>query len=96
MRMASHTTAHRLSAATARVRLPSVTAPLAGEAQLLAMVWRISAAEARACWEVATAATLEGCARELESLDAAPGSKAAGEEPQPVAVVRDHPEATGP
>ena len=60
------------------------------------MVWRISAAEARAYWEVATAATLEGCARELESLDAAPqASKAAGEEPQPVAVVRDHPEDYG-
>lgn len=71
-------------------------APVAGEAQLLAMVWRISAAEARAYWEVATAATLEGCARELESLDAAPqASKAAGEEPQPVAVVRDHPEDYG-
>ena len=59
------------------------------------MVWRISAAEARAYWEVATAATLEGCARELESLDAAPqASKAAGES-RNRAVVRDHPEDYG-
>ena len=72
-------------------------APVAGEAQLLAMVWRISAAEARAYWEVATAATLEGCARELESLDAAPqASKAAGEEPQPWPSCATIPKTTGP
>lgn len=43
---------------------------VAGEVQLLPMVWRINAAEARAYGKVATAATLEECARELESLDA--------------------------
>ncbi|WP_191578611.1 hypothetical protein [Achromobacter insolitus] len=52
--------------------LSKLRAPVAGDAQLLAMVWRINAAEARAYGKVATAATLEECARELESLDAAP------------------------
>lgn len=49
---------------------------VAREAQLLAVAWRINAAEARAYGKVATAATLEECARELESLDAAPSARA--------------------
>lgn len=52
---------------------------VAGEAQLLAVAWRINAAEARAYGKVATAATLEECARELESLDAAPSARADAE-----------------
>ena len=54
------------------------SAPVAGEAQSLAEVWRVNAAEARAYGKDAEATTLEECAKELDALNAAPQASAEG------------------